>query len=273
MARRRQHRPFERARRGRLPIWVLCLAGLLCACASAPRPVPLAGAEGDFARAKSEYDRGRMLEAITLLEAFEKEHPGSQYIDDALYLLGKAHQANKEQILARQAFQRLLDDYPRSPFAEDALFEVAYSWFLSVRGPALDPEPAEEALRSFRTYLGRYPEGKYRDPARGGEQAVLGTLAKKDCLNGETYMKLRRYPAARRYFEKSLERWNESPVSARALAGIARSYEKEGSAAEARAAYERLLAHLGDDPARYQQGEELARRARQRLAGTPPSGS
>jgi outer membrane protein assembly factor BamD len=246
---------------------------MIAACGSAPRVVPQPGSEGDFARAKDAYDRGHMLEAITQLEAFEKSSPGSQYIDDALYLLGKAHQANKEQILARQAFRRVLDDFPRSPFAEDALFEFAQSWYLSVRGAALDPEPAEEALRGFRTYLGRYPEGKYAEVARAGENAALGMLAKKDCLNGETYLRLHRYEAARRYFEKSLERWGDSPFSARAMYGIARCYEKQKASTEARAAYERLLAHLGDDPSRYDRGLGLARRARGKVAGVSPTGS
>ena len=265
-------RPLSPPALGRLLVgWGL--AALLAACGTAPHVVPQPGPEGEFARAQQEYERGRMVETITLLEAFEKNHAGSQYIDDALYLLGKAHQANQEQILARQAFRRVLDDFPRSPFAEDALYEVAQSWFLSVRGAALDPEPAEEALRGFRTYLGRFPEGKFAEAARAGESAALGLLAKKDCLNGETYMKLRRYAAARRYFEKSIERWVDSPVSARALDDIARCFEKEGAPAETRAAYERLLKHLGDDPSRYDRGGQLARRAREKVAETSTAGS
>jgi outer membrane protein assembly factor BamD len=251
----------------------LALAGLLAGCSAGPRVVPQPGPDGDFNRAKTEYERGHMVEAISLLEAFERSYPGSQYIDDALYLLGKAHQANREQILARQEFRRLLDDYPRSPYAEDALFEFAQSWFLSVRGPTLDPEPAEEALRGFRTYLGRYPEGKFSDAARTGESSVRALLARKDCLNGETYLKLRQPVPARRYFDKSLEQWAESPVSARVLDGLARSYDAQGDTAAARAAYERLLEHLGDDPARYEQGPKLERRARQRLAGLSSAGS
>jgi len=259
------------ARRGAR--WALGLGLLLGACSRAPHVVPQPGPEGEFARAQQDYERGRMLDAITRLESFERDYPGSQYIDDALFLLGKAHQVNKEQILARQSFQRVLDDFPRSPFAEDALFEVAQSWYLSVRGPALDPEPAEEALRAFRIYLGRYPEGKYASEARRGEQLALGLLARKDYLNGDTYMKLRRYAAARRYFEKSIERWADSPSSALALDGIARSYEKEKAPAEAGAAYRRLLEHLGDDPTRFERGEGLARRARQKVAEASTTGS
>jgi outer membrane protein assembly factor BamD (BamD/ComL family) len=142
-----------------------------------------------------------------------------------------------------------------------------------VRGVELDPEPIEEALRAHRIYLARYPEGSHAAEAREGERAALGLLARKDCLNGETYLKAGRCAAARRYFGLSLARWAESPVSARALNGIARSHECENAPDSARAAYERLLAHLGEDAARYEKGEELARRAREKLARGATSGS
>ncbi len=248
--------------------WLLVLAaGLVAtvaACSQGRSSVPMPGSEGDFVRAREAYERGHLPEAIESLEAFERDHPGSQFIDDALYYLGKAHQANGEQILARQDFRRLLDGFPRSPFSEDALFETARSWFLSVRGPALDPEPAEEALRAFRTYLGRYPQGKSVEAARQGEQDALGQLAEKDYLNGETYRKLHRYAAARRYYEKSLERWPESPVSALALQGIARTCEREGDKAAAQEAYRRLAEHLSSAPERYRDGPDLAREARRK---------
>jgi outer membrane protein assembly factor BamD len=251
----------------------VCLLVLALGCGQSTQFGPSGTAEADFLRAQSEYESGHYVNAVELLDAFERRHPGSQYIDDALLLLGKAHQSNDEHVLARQAFERLREDYPQSPYAEEALFQVAQSWYRSIRGPALDPEPTEEALRSFRVYLRRYPEGAFHEAALAGERGALGVLAEKAYLNGETYLKLRRYDAARRCFERSLEQWAESPRSAEALAGIARSYERAGTLAEARSSYQRLLDHLGTDPARYRNGEALAREAGRKLAELTGSGS
>jgi len=252
---------------------VLCVGLALAAgCSQQPGAYPLAGAQGDFVKGREAYEQGHMLTAIELLESFERNHPGSQFIDDGLYYLGKAHQGNNEQLLGRQAFRRVVEDFPRSPYAEDARFEIARCWFLSVRGPQLDAEPAEEALRSFRVYLRRYPEGRHVEEAREAEQAVLAVLAEKDFLNGRTYMRLGRSGAARRYFEKSLEIWAESPHSAQALDGIARSYERGGDWARAGDVYQRLGAHLADHPERFKDGESLARRASEKLSELPPDG-
>jgi outer membrane protein assembly factor BamD len=252
-------------------MWVLwavflSLPVLLGACTGGAGPTPAPGAAGEFERARWEYERGNYLRAIELLEGFERAHPGSRFVDDGLFLLGKAHQANGEQILARQDFDRLLRDFPRSARAEDAHFEIANSWFLGTRGPTLDAEPAEEALRSFRTYLRRYPGGEYESEAKEAIQKVLALLAEKDYLNGQTYLKLGRYGPARRYFRKSLDLWAESPVSAKALAGIAQTYDGAGAREDAIGAYRQLLEHLDGDPERYNDGRKLERKARRRLA-------
>ncbi len=259
---------IERAAGFRLLI-LACALAWLSGCASGPGKLPSFGPEADFEVARQEFDRGHLVAAIEHLESFERNHPGSQFIDDALYYLGLARQKNNEYLLARQAFGRVVDDYPRSPLVEDARFETARSWFLAVRGAEHDAEPAEEALKAFQAYLRRYPEGKQKEAAEKAIADVLGTLARKDFLNGETYMRLGRLAAARRYFEKSLVTWADSPVSARALDGIARTFEKEENWSEARRSYERLAAHLGADPARFTKGGDLARRAREKLAELP----
>ncbi len=251
-----------------LAIWLVLLAGLLSCSGGGGRHTP-PGAQGNFAKARQAYESGHHLRAIELLEAFEHNHPGSQYIDDAFYYLGKAHQASGEQLLARQAFNRLLNGFPRSEYAEASYFALAHSWFLSMRGPALDPEPAEEALVAFRGYLRRYPEGAHREEAELAILEVRGNLAKKDYLNGRTYMRLGRPAAARRYFRKSLEHWGESSVSAKAWDGIAHSYEAQDMWAEAREAYAALIGHLGDDPDRYEDGKKIAKSARRKMDTLP----
>ncbi len=246
--------------------WLVC-SGLLtgAGCGSAAGPLSMPGAQGEFERGKTAYERGRHLEAIELLEAFERRHPGSQFIDDALYFLGKAHQANNEQLLARQAFERILTAFPRSSFSEDAYFEIARSWYLGMRGPALDPEPAEEAAIAFAAYLRRYPEGKYVDEARAAITEVQNTLAKKAFLNGRTYMRLGRPEAARRYFRKSYEQWPQASVAGKAVDGIARTYERQDDRARAAEFYERLVEMLAPAPDRYEDGQDLLARAKQKL--------
>jgi outer membrane protein assembly factor BamD (BamD/ComL family) len=138
-----------------------------------------------------------------------------------------------------------------------------------MRAPALDPEPAEEALRAFSVYLGRYPQGTYVAHAREAIEGVKANLAEKDYLNGRTYMRLGRPSAARRYFQRGYERHPEGPIAAKCLDGVARSYTREKLWAAAREAYRELVALVGKDPERFREGPEIARRARRELASLP----
>jgi len=243
--------------------WIVALLTLSCSSASGPLKAP--GAQGEYLRGKDAYDQGQHLKAIEILEAFERRHPGSQYIDDALFHLGKAHQATHEYLLARQSFERILISFPRSNFAEEAWFEIARSWFLAIRGPALDPEPAEEAARSFADYLGRYPEGTHVEDAREALRSVHNTLAEKAYLNGRTYHRLGRTEAARRFFRKSYEQWPHATSAAKALSGLAQSFQDDERWDEARETLQRLIELLEPDPERYDEGSSILERAQKDL--------
>ena len=237
----------------------------LASCSSSDSRVGIPGAEGDFERGRIAYENGHHLRAIELLGNFETQHPGSRFVDDALYYLGLSHQTNNEQILARQAFDRLLNAYPRSEYAEETYFEIAHCWYRSKRRAELDPEPAEDAVRSFNIYLRRYPAGVHVAEAEVSIAELLNLLAKKDYFNGETYRKMGRFEAARRYYQKALDRVADAPCAALVWKGIARTYEKEKNLSQALEAYKSLRELLGVDPDRFESGGALAVDAERKL--------
>ncbi len=259
--------------RSPLVLAVLMIAASGCGGGLAPRRAPdllvfpggVDAARQRMAKAERAYDKGHYEEVILLLSDFDREFPGSPLFDSAFLLLGRAHQANEEYLLARQAFRRILEETPGSPLAEDALFEIGRCWFLAIGGPERDPGPAEEAISTFGQYLERYPGGKYVSEAQEGLERARETLAKKDYLNGRTYLRLGYYGAARRYFRKSLERKADSRCSGLALAGLAEAYEREGRRAEAVRVYRRLIGHLQESPQDFEKGGALLRKAQRRL--------
>jgi outer membrane assembly lipoprotein YfiO len=247
---------------------------VLAGCGSTA-PIPGdPGGQSDFARGEKLLKEGRHLQAIEALERFRTEHPGSDRIDDAIFLLGRAHQGAGEHLLAREEFGRLLRDFPQSEHREDAHFEQAVSWLSEAHAAALDPEPTEEALASFRSYLRIYPDGAHRAEAETAVARCLDRLAVKAYLNGRTYLQLKQGKAARIYFEKALEISPEFSRAGEALLGLGRAAELAGEPEEARAAYRRLLEFA--TPERRQARKELrslARRAEEALARLEDSAS
>jgi outer membrane assembly lipoprotein YfiO len=254
-----------------LPAWLLLLLAAAAlgpfGCGSPPQPGEVPGEEGDFHRAERLFRQGRYLQAVEALDAYRNEHPGSDRIDDAIFLLGMAHQKQGENLLARDEFDRLLRDYPQSSHREEAQYERALAWLADARGPALDPEPTEEALSSFRAYLRLYPEGAHRADAEQFEAKCLDRLARKAYLNGKTYLKAKEGEAARIYFEKSLSIRSESTCAGDAMLGLARAHRLRGDAAAEQTAWQQLLDYATvERMAREPHLKKLRREAEQALA-------
>ncbi len=187
-------------------LWILLLPALLMlGCGgSAPGIQSLPGTEGDFLQAKRAYESGNYIRAVELLSAFLDAHPGSNQLDEVLYLLGGAHQKTGDNLLAVQDYERLIRDFPQSSFREQAEFERAEANYREALKPSLDPEGTETALSLFRAYLIRYPSGTHVEDARAGIEDCLDRLAVKAMLNAETYRRLERPKAEVIYLEKAL---------------------------------------------------------------------
>ncbi len=71
------------------------------------------------------------------------------------------HSKEEKYKKATETFQQILNLYPSSPAAGDAVFNLALCSF--------ELKKYDEALDSFQSYLNKYPKGKYK------YQALLGT--------------------------------------------------------------------------------------------------
>lgn len=72
---------------------------------------------------------GHYSQAITALNAFLKDYPSGEYSDNAQYWLGEAYKVNQEVSLAREAFSKVVSNYPASPKVSDALLKLGYIEF------------------------------------------------------------------------------------------------------------------------------------------------
>ena len=89
-------------------MWLSCFA-LGCAPGYTVQGV---GAQAEFERAKHLIEEDRWFQAVEALDAFRGNHPGSDGVDDATYLLGRANDELGEHTLAQAEYDRVLSDYP-----------------------------------------------------------------------------------------------------------------------------------------------------------------
>ncbi len=73
--------------------------------------------------------QGRYDQAVTAFEQFLKDHPQSDYVDNARYWLGEANYVTRRFERAVSDFKRLIAEYPASPKVADAYLKMGFSYY------------------------------------------------------------------------------------------------------------------------------------------------
>jgi outer membrane protein assembly factor BamD len=165
------------------------LFALGCAATGASHK-PGATPEDDYAAARREFEAGHMYDAVLLLTEFIDKHPGSVLVDQAIFTLGLAHQAQKDWVLAATEFERLVRDFPESRSACDAEFALGECYWRESRKPNYDQHETQQAIDQFKRYLTRCPDDSRRAAAESLIAVARDKLAKKQLGNAELYARM-----------------------------------------------------------------------------------
>jgi outer membrane protein assembly factor BamD len=152
--------------------------------------------EDDFAAAKRELDEGHAFDAVLRLTEFIERHPGSVLVDQAIFLRGRAHQAQKDWPLAATDFQRVVQDFPESRFACDAEFALGECYWQQSRKWPYEQDDTHRTIDQLRRYLTRCPDHGRRGGADSLVARARDRLAEKRFHTAELYARMRQREAA-----------------------------------------------------------------------------
>ncbi len=245
------------------------ILGVLVA-ATACSPIPEFGETSVVEMYEIGVDAAAHEDYMVAIEAFKRvtnRWPMDDLADDALIGLADAYREIGDNPLAEAEYLRLMVDYPRSSLIGEAEYKLGLVYLAQSKPAALDQEMTRQAIDQFNRFLERYPQSEFADEARGHVGDLRERLARKELAAAEVYVQLKRYGAARIYYESVLSEYPDTPQAAEALLGIVRSYLAEGDPGEALGAYERLESAYGDSEAAARAADEIAQ------AETEPDGA
>ena len=200
----------------KLLITFLLISGLLVSCGHKVKRSEL-NADEYFAYAKSLLDRGKCFSAITEFTAMTLKYAGDPIMDDAQFYLAESYFCNKEYLIAVSEYQKLTNDFPNSPYVQEAFYKIGLSYYkLSLR-PELDQEYTDLALRQFQNFIEAFPNSKFRQQAEEKIFELRTKKAKKLLLGGDTYRKMGIYDSAIIYYDILLEKYYDTPPAEMAL--------------------------------------------------------
>ena len=173
-----------------------------------------------------EFQRKHWDNAVAAFEKLTLELPARDtLLPRSQYYLGQAHVHRGENLLAAQAFSRLVESFPDDSLADDALIESAEAYQRLWRKPVLDAQYGQTAIETYRTLLSLYPNSPLRDQATKGIAKLEEWMAAKDYNAGMFYLRRKAYDSAIIYFRDVTKSFPATDKARQAYLRLADAYK------------------------------------------------
>lgn len=210
----------------------IALGVALAGCSASVLP-QIHSESGTMPVARRLFERGDLLNTVTLLTSYTSAQSGAADIDEALELLARTRLRQRDYPLAEVDLQRLLRDFPESDSAGSAMFLLGEAYMGQSREADFDQEYTLKALQQFMDYRRAYPEHWREAEATRRIGECRTRLATKLVRTGDLYVSLGQWEPARVYYRNALNEYGESPVVGDALIGMAMVDARLGERAKA----------------------------------------
>ncbi len=113
--------------------------------------------------------------APEIFELIVSSSPYSEYAVPSLYYEGLFYKKQKNYQQAQSCFERILKNYPDSPWADKAEYQIAMCYYEMSLKPEYDQEFAQKAKEALKKFLLKYPDSSFYKNA----QQLLSRLDEK----------------------------------------------------------------------------------------------
>ena len=131
--------------------------------------------------------------------------PASQYKIGLFYIEKQAYQE------ARDAFEKTVNDYPDSKWAESARYQIAVADAKRSVGAQYDQRTTNIAVQGFEDYMKANPDSQLSASAKKEIQDLRLKEAENNFVVGEYYWKAKKYTSARIYWKTVVDQYADTP--------------------------------------------------------------
>ncbi|MBI3616419.1 MAG: outer membrane protein assembly factor BamD [Candidatus Omnitrophica bacterium] len=159
--------------------------------------------------------------AIEVYEHIVSQAPYGDYGAQAQFRLGECYRKQKRFEEASRAFQKVLDEYPNSLFAEQAKYNVAFCAYQMSLKPSYDQSATDEAINWYETFISTHPESELIPEAKESLAHLKGFKAQGLSQTAHFYEIQGKKESALFYYRQILKEYPDSTEAAQAVAKIA----------------------------------------------------
>ncbi len=154
-------------------------------------------ADAKFNAAFEYFNEGKYTKSAQLFESLAVITNGTARDDTVQYYWGLSNYRAKDYYTAETNFEKFLENYPRSTFAESASFLRLDCLYRATLRYELDQTPTYKCITAINEYLMNHPESEYRSVCDHMLDDLLERLDHKAYESAYLYYKMEDYLAAR----------------------------------------------------------------------------
>ncbi|QMU27400.1 outer membrane protein assembly factor BamD [Adhaeribacter radiodurans] len=169
---------------------------VLSACSDYNKILKSTSAEKKYEAALKYYEKQDYYRASTLLEELIPVLKGRPEAEKAQFYFAYTQFYQRSYPLSAFHFKSFYDTYPRSEYAEEALFMHAKSLYRDSPTFNLDQTSTYTAIEAIQDFLNRYPASKMKEEADKMYQELSAKVERKAFESARIYASMRYYQAA-----------------------------------------------------------------------------
>lgn len=177
-----------------------------------------------FGKAKNLYDNGKYSDAVNAFETVIRIGRGTEYAQDAQFLLAESYFEDERYLLAASEYERFQTLYPNSPRREEVDFKNAFCYYKLSPRYKLSQKYTHTAIENFRLFNSRYPDSDRVQESAEYISELRSKLARKLYNAADLYMRTDQYEAAIIYYDLTIDRYPETQWAERALVNEINAY-------------------------------------------------
>ena len=200
--------------------------------------------ENYYVKATQEYSQHFYKPAIDDYQKLIDEYPFSPFAEESELNIGLAYYKSHDYAEAIGALNDFLRMHPTSKHLDIASYYLAMSHYDQIGRPDQDQTHTQLALEQFQVIARRFPESDFASLSHEQIDICREILARHDYLIGEFYEKRANFRAAESRLAEVLALYPDTPIAPEGLYQLALTLEKQGKKYSAAQAFTALKMHF-----------------------------
>lgn len=203
----------------KLPLSLLVSLLLLVSCASKKEELKSDDIAESFKLGTSYLEKENYLKAEELFTFIIYNDPGGPFADDAQFYLAESFYAREEYLTAISEYDRIIRRMKKSEYLERAYWRKAEAFCELSPDYRLERDMTDKALKYLHEFLEIFPSSGHVEDARTRIGEMRSKLAKKMLSTAQLYDTLHEYESASYYYDSLLDEFADTPERLPALIG------------------------------------------------------